>query len=170
MTFDVNVNSVHRMARAFVPLLIESELADKSIVNLSSTAGTRVLQYFGGYSASKAAVDVITRQMALELGKFGIRVNCVTRTNRDGHGERHLPAHLRSVGHHDRTDQIGGGTGSPDVPQINEMRSASRGRCGAARTAVRPAPAAARPGRRHNCAASAPPASTRSGSGHPAPA
>lgn len=32
------------------------------------------------YSASKAAVDSLTRSMALELGPFGIRVNCVNPT------------------------------------------------------------------------------------------
>ena len=36
------------------------------------------MPHFGAYPASKAAVDAITRQMAVELGAAGIRVNAIS--------------------------------------------------------------------------------------------
>lgn len=76
-TFDINAGSIRRTAAAFVPLLTAAS-GDRAIVNLSSTAGLRPRAQFGAYSASKAAVDAITVQLALELARAGIRVNAVS--------------------------------------------------------------------------------------------
>ena len=51
-----------------------------SIVNVSSQAGLVALTGHISYGSSKAALDNITRVSALELGKFGIRVNSVNPT------------------------------------------------------------------------------------------
>jgi L-xylulose reductase len=51
-----------------------------SIVNVSSQAGLVALSGHISYGSSKAALDNITRVSALELGKFGIRVNSVNPT------------------------------------------------------------------------------------------
>lgn len=48
-----------------------------SIVNVSSQASLVALPNHISYGSSKAAVDNITRVSALELGKYGIRVNSV---------------------------------------------------------------------------------------------
>ena len=50
-----------------------------SIVNISSVAATIAFPGIAGYSASKAAVDRLTRVAAVESGKlgYGVRVNCV---------------------------------------------------------------------------------------------
>lgn len=48
-----------------------------SIVNVSSQASLVALANHISYGSSKAAVDNITRVSALELGKYGIRVNSV---------------------------------------------------------------------------------------------
>ncbi|GFP92882.1 uncharacterized oxidoreductase mb1385 [Phtheirospermum japonicum] len=50
-----------------------------SIVNISSGAGLNRVQFHGAvaYSPSKAAMDAMTRVMALELGKYKIRVNSI---------------------------------------------------------------------------------------------
>jgi len=77
-TLDINVTGIYRVARAFVPLLIASGAQTRSIVNVSSTAAVRVMPHFGAYPASKAAVDAMTRQMAVELGPLGIRVNAIS--------------------------------------------------------------------------------------------
>jgi NAD(P)-dependent dehydrogenase (short-subunit alcohol dehydrogenase family) len=76
-TLDVNVTGIYRAARAFVPLLLQAA-GDRAIVNVSSTAGLRPQPRFGPYSASKAGVDALTAQLALELGRYGIRVNAVS--------------------------------------------------------------------------------------------
>lgn len=51
-----------------------------SIVNVSSQAGLVALAGHVSYGSSKAALDNITRVSALELGRYGIRVNSVNPT------------------------------------------------------------------------------------------
>ncbi|GLK19147.1 SDR family oxidoreductase [Herbiconiux flava] len=51
-----------------------------AIVNISSQAGLVALTGHISYGSSKAALDNITRVSALELGKYGIRVNSVNPT------------------------------------------------------------------------------------------
>ncbi len=51
-----------------------------SIVNVSSDAARRGVANHAAYCASKAALDAITRVMAVELGAAGIRVNSVNPT------------------------------------------------------------------------------------------
>jgi 3alpha(or 20beta)-hydroxysteroid dehydrogenase len=53
------------------------ERAGGSIVNVSSTGGIRGIPEMVAYTASKFAVRGMTRTAALELGRFGIRVNAV---------------------------------------------------------------------------------------------
>lgn len=48
-----------------------------AIVNVSSDAAVRAVADHAAYCASKAALDALTRVMALELGPHGIRVNSV---------------------------------------------------------------------------------------------
>lgn len=77
-TVDINMTSLYLTAVAAVPALSASAAKNKAIVNLSSLAGLRPLPYYGGYSATKAAVMAMTQQMAVELARYGIRVNCVS--------------------------------------------------------------------------------------------
>lgn len=51
-----------------------------SIVNVSSQAALVALEDHLSYSASKAALDAVTRSLCIELGAFGIRVNSVNPT------------------------------------------------------------------------------------------
>ncbi|RKQ86123.1 NAD(P)-dependent dehydrogenase (short-subunit alcohol dehydrogenase family) [Solirubrobacter pauli] len=53
--------------------------AGGAIVNIASVAATIAFPGIGGYSATKSAVDRLTRVAAFEAGKlgFGVRVNCV---------------------------------------------------------------------------------------------
>jgi len=72
--FDGNLKAPMLMASAAVEALRES--GGGSIVNIGSVAG---LQASGqiGYGTAKAALIPLTRDMAMVLGKDGIRVNCV---------------------------------------------------------------------------------------------
>jgi NAD(P)-dependent dehydrogenase (short-subunit alcohol dehydrogenase family) len=51
-----------------------------SIVNVSSQAALVALDDHLSYSASKAALDAVTRSLCVELGPFGIRINSVNPT------------------------------------------------------------------------------------------
>ncbi len=73
---DVNVLGIVRLTRAALPHLTQSPAA--SIVNTCSVVANTGLVNRALYSASKGAVLSLTRAMAADLVKDGVRVNCVT--------------------------------------------------------------------------------------------
>lgn len=73
--FDVNVVGMARVARACLPHLRNSRAA--AIVNTGSIAGTAGLPQRAVYSASKGAVHALTRALAADHIREGIRVNAV---------------------------------------------------------------------------------------------
>lgn len=72
---DVNVVGMVRVSAAALPHLRRSKAA--AIVNIGSIAATHGLPQRALYSASKGAVDALTRAMAADHLREGIRVNCV---------------------------------------------------------------------------------------------
>jgi 2-keto-3-deoxy-L-fuconate dehydrogenase len=73
---DVNVVGIVRLTRAALPHLRRSPAA--AIVNTSSIAATAGLPQRALYTASKGAVLSLTRAMAADHVREGIRVNCVS--------------------------------------------------------------------------------------------
>lgn len=73
---DANLTSTFVTVRAFLPGMIARRSG--SIVTMASNAG-RYLDKLtqAAYAASKAGVVMFTRHVALEMGKHGIRANCV---------------------------------------------------------------------------------------------
>ena len=72
---SVNLTGVFLMCRAAIPHLIQSK---GNIVNAASTAGIMGLAYGGAYSASKGGVAAMTRSIAIEYAKQGLRANAVS--------------------------------------------------------------------------------------------
>lgn len=72
---NINVVGMARVSRAALPYLRESNRA--AIVNTASVAATHGLPQRALYSASKGAVTALTRAMAADHLREGIRVNCV---------------------------------------------------------------------------------------------
>jgi NAD(P)-dependent dehydrogenase (short-subunit alcohol dehydrogenase family) len=73
--FDVNVKGVFFAARAALPLLRES--AAGSIAIISSVQALATQTGVAAYTASKGALNAFARAMAVDEGRFGIRVNTV---------------------------------------------------------------------------------------------
>jgi len=74
--FQVNFFAPIMLARGLVEPL---EAAHGSIVNVTSIAGSRVHPFAGSaYSASKAALAALTREMAADFGPRGVRVNAIS--------------------------------------------------------------------------------------------
>ncbi len=74
--FDLNVRSMARTIRAFLPGMIER--GGGSIVNMASVASSvkGIVNRFV-YGASKAAVIGLTKSVAVDFVKQGVRCNCI---------------------------------------------------------------------------------------------
>lgn len=73
---EINLLSAVRLVRLTVPRMIERQTGG-SIINVASVAGLR--PQFQGllYSATKAALIMMTRSWAIEFGKHNVRVNTI---------------------------------------------------------------------------------------------
>ena len=71
----VNLKGVYLCARAAIPRM--RRLGGGSIVNMASVNGFWVEPQLGAYCAAKGGVINLTRAIALDFGKDGIRCNCI---------------------------------------------------------------------------------------------
>jgi len=72
---NTNLNAMFRGARAVLPHFIQKKSGN--IVTTASTFGLLASPEYPGYCATKAAIVNLTREMALDYGPLGIRVNCI---------------------------------------------------------------------------------------------
>ena len=73
--FDVNVFAAVRLIKAFAPGM--SERGFGVVLNMSSIGGSQPAPFLATYSASKAALDMVSRTAAMELAGSGVRVNSI---------------------------------------------------------------------------------------------
>ena len=73
-TLDVNLNGYFKMAKYAIPLILES--GGGTIVNISSGGSLVALPNFSVYSVSKAAIDALTRTIAVDFAPK-IRANAI---------------------------------------------------------------------------------------------
>jgi NAD(P)-dependent dehydrogenase (short-subunit alcohol dehydrogenase family) len=71
---DVNLTGTFLLSQSALPALLDSRGV---IVNMGSVAGLRATPYNAAYCASKGGVIMLTKSMAIELAKTGVRVNAV---------------------------------------------------------------------------------------------
>ena len=96
---NINLNGIYNLCKFVVPLMREQESG--SIVNISSTS---IMGNPGqaNYAAAKAAMVGFTRTMAKELGRKGVRMNCISPGYIDTEmmravGEERLNAMIRGI-------------------------------------------------------------------------
>lgn len=73
---ETNLTGVWRVAKYATKAMLQAEVKG-SIINIASITALRPSNMISAYSASKAAVDHLTRTMALEASRHGIRVNAI---------------------------------------------------------------------------------------------
>jgi len=82
----INLASVHSSCRATLPYLLKE---GGSVVTVSSAAARTGGAGAAAYAASKAAVEALTRALALENADRGVRFNAVSPTTIDTEANRH---------------------------------------------------------------------------------
>lgn len=78
-TMNINLKSSFMMAQLVGKYFIDHEIPG-CIVNMASQAGVIALDKHVAYCASKGAIIAMTKVMAYEWGKYGVRVNAVSPT------------------------------------------------------------------------------------------
>ena len=105
---DINLRAVFDLTQRCVDLL---KATKGSIVNVSSVTGTRAFPGVISYCVSKAAVDQMTRCVALELAAHGVRCNAVNpgvvRTNLHRNGGMSETDYAKFVEHGAQTHPLG---------------------------------------------------------------
>lgn len=76
-TFDTNLRGLFFMAQAAARRMRDNGRPG-AIVNISSITGMRPLKGIAAYATSKAAVSHLTKVLALEWARYGIRVNAIS--------------------------------------------------------------------------------------------
>jgi NAD(P)-dependent dehydrogenase (short-subunit alcohol dehydrogenase family) len=74
-TMSVNVKGIYLVSRYAVQHMMRQ--ASGSIINAASVAALRGSPMSAAYHASKGAVLLLTKCMAVDFGRYGIRVNCI---------------------------------------------------------------------------------------------
>ncbi len=78
-SMDVNVAGYATMVQVCVPYMLHPSVAGRaSVINNCSISGSRASKDRWTYCSSKGAIKMLTRCMALDLGRKAIRVNCVS--------------------------------------------------------------------------------------------
>ena len=73
---DLNLHGTMVCTHAVLEYMIERRYG--KIINLGSIAGVSGLPNWAVYSAAKGAIIALTKTLAMELGEFGINVNCIS--------------------------------------------------------------------------------------------
>ncbi|XP_034118699.1 estradiol 17-beta-dehydrogenase 8 [Drosophila nasuta] len=75
--YSVNLKGTFMVTQQFAKAMIDQQLKDCSIVNMSSIVARMNNIGQANYAATKAGVISFTEVASKEFGKFGIRVNCI---------------------------------------------------------------------------------------------
>lgn len=94
-TMDVNARAVLRCAQQAVPLMAQAGWG--RIVTISSPGSHRVLPHYGAIGVSKAALEALTRYLAVDLAPQGIIVNAVSPGLVDTDAVTAFPVDLQAV-------------------------------------------------------------------------
>jgi 2-keto-3-deoxy-L-fuconate dehydrogenase len=117
-SFDLNVKSMHRTIRAFLPAMLKKQRG--SIINMSSAASSIAgLPNRYVYGASKAAVIGLTKAVAADFIRQGIRCNAI------------CPGTIESPSLEGRIETLAAKTGQPlDTVRQNFIDRQPMGRLG----------------------------------------
>jgi NAD(P)-dependent dehydrogenase (short-subunit alcohol dehydrogenase family) len=98
---DTNLKGVFLVAQAAAQRLIKAEKPG-SIINIASILGSRVTKMLVPYNAAKAGVKHMTKSLALEWARYGIRVNSIS----PGFFRTEINEHAMQAGYEERLNSV----------------------------------------------------------------
>ncbi len=117
-SFDLNVKSMHRTIKAFLPGMLEKRKG--SIVNIASAVAQKVAANRYVYTATKCAVVGLTRAVAFDFVAKGVRCNCI------------CPGTIETPSLGDRVKALGAQVGGVDKARRMFVERQPMGRLGTA--------------------------------------
>lgn len=116
ITFDHMAVSLYDWARA----LREQGLfaADARVLSFTSEGSHRAWKHYAAVSAAKAALEAISRSIALEFAPYGIRSNCIQAGVTDTRSLRMIPGHEALLAHSVARSPFGRLTTAEDVANM----------------------------------------------------
>ena len=118
---DVNAKSLFRLVQGFLKVEAGRDALlsrGSSIVVLSSLGAIRAIPQYTAVAASKAALEAIARQLALELGPKGVRLNVVSPGLVETRALQHFPNRVELVGVASSRTPLGRLTTPEDVANV----------------------------------------------------
>lgn len=74
-TMDINLKGTFLASRHVLPIMMEQRSG--VILNIASVEGLEAQEFTAPYNASKGAVVMLSKNMAIDYGRWGIRVNAI---------------------------------------------------------------------------------------------
>lgn len=72
---DTNLNSIFHFCKIALPYMVEQRYG--RIINISSIVGQNGFSDLSGYATSKAAIEGLTKSLAVEFAKYNININAI---------------------------------------------------------------------------------------------
>ncbi|WP_224482803.1 SDR family oxidoreductase [Robertkochia aurantiaca] len=97
--FKVTVEAMGINLYEWARSLFDMELfdSDSRIISFTSEGNQKAWPYYGAVSAAKAALEAITRNLALEFAPYGITSNCIQAGITDTASLRRIPGHTELI-------------------------------------------------------------------------
>ena len=95
MTLDVMANSLVYWVQDLVRTNLFAD--DARIFSMTSEGNQRIMPAYGAVSAAKVALESYTRQLAVELAPYNIKVNCIQAGVTDTPALRAIPGHEQMI-------------------------------------------------------------------------
>ncbi len=116
LTIDAMAISLYDWVRAIHDNNMFSKTA--SVISFTSEGNTKALKNYAAVSAAKAALEAITRSIALEMAPLGIRANCIQAGFTDTPSFRMIPGSDRLIEYAQRRNPSGRLTTPDDVAAV----------------------------------------------------
>lgn len=99
--FHFTLNAMAISLYDWTKILFEQKLfaTDARVISFTSEGNTKALKNYAAVSAAKAALEAITRNIALEFAPYGIKANCVQAGVTDTASFRMIPGHEKIKEH-----------------------------------------------------------------------